>query len=77
MAAPDEYYEEFEGPLQCEGTIAGVLKHHLGIRCLEHKCHSPKCTKGRAVAVFHYYSLETGERVDTVVYQDPTRRFRK
>jgi hypothetical protein len=75
MAMPN--VEEFEGELRCLGTMHGVVKYHHGSRCLETKCHHIRCTKGRAVAVLHYYSLETGALVDTVVFQDPTRRFRK
>ena len=75
MAMPD-VYDDFPVELRCSGTLHGVLKVHHGVRCLESKCHQFRCTKGRAVAVFHYYSLETGELVDTVTYQDPGRKFR-
>jgi hypothetical protein len=54
--------------MRCEGTLHGVIRTHLGKRCIEHKCHHIACTKGRPVSVFHYHSVETGELVDTVVY---------
>lgn len=62
--------------LRCN-TLHGIVKLHHGIKCLEIKCHHPKCTKGRAVTMFHYYSLKTGDLVDTVTYQDPGRRFKR
>lgn len=61
--------------LRCNGTLHGVIKNHNGIRCLESKCHHIRCTKGKAVSVFHYYSLQTGDLVDTNVFQDPGRKF--
>lgn len=54
--------------LRCAGTLQGILRTHQGVRCIEQKCHHIACTKGRAVSVFHYYCLKTGELVDTVVY---------
>jgi hypothetical protein len=74
MAMPD-YDDEASHELRCAGTLHGVIKIHHGIRCVESKCHHIRCTKGRAVNVFHYHSLQTGELVDTVTYQDPGRKF--
>lgn len=57
--------------LRCpNGHLQGILRTHQGIRCLEQKCHNWYCTKGKTVTTFHYYSLETGALVDTVVYQN-------
>lgn len=72
MAAPDVYEEDHE--LRCNGTLHGILRVHRGIRCIEHKCHHIRCTKGKAVTVYHYHSLQTGDLVDTVTYQNSPRR---
>jgi hypothetical protein len=69
--------EEFEGEIRCGGTLLGIIRKHHGIRCWESKCHHIKCTKGKAVAVFHYHSLQTGDLVDTVIFQDAARRFKR
>lgn len=74
MAMPDVAEDESR-ELRCSGTLHGVIKQHNGIRCLESKCHHIRCTKGKAVNVFHYYSLTTGDLVDTKVFQDPGRKF--
>lgn len=65
--------------LRCPGTLQGIIKDHNGIRCLEEKCHHIRCTKGMAVSIFHYYSLLTGELVDTVEYKNiiTGRKFTK
>jgi len=64
--------------LRCAGTLHGVRRQHQGHDCIEFKCHHIACTKGRAVAVFHYFSLKTGDIVDTVIYRnDPIRNGHK
>lgn len=63
--------------LRCPGTLQGIIKEHNGFRVLEEKCHHIRCTKGKAVSVFHYYSLETGELVDTIKFKDVGRKFTK
>ena len=62
--------------LRCPGTLQGIIKLHNGVRTLEEKCHHIRCTKGRAVSIFHYYSLSTGELVDTVEFTDVGRKFK-
>lgn len=76
MAAPD-VHEDDDVDFRCLGTLHGFKKMHHGISCIEIKCHHMRCTKGRAVAVLHYFSLMTGELVDTVVFQDISRRFKR
>lgn len=73
MACPDIPFDGLE--LRCN-TINGIFKWHNGQQCLEVKCKHPKCTKGRAVSMFHYFSLETGDLVDTTEYTDVGKRFR-
>jgi hypothetical protein len=75
MAAPN--VEEFDGELRCGGTMHGVIKYHHGVRCLETKCHHIRCKEGKPVSVLHYFSLDTGVLVDTVIFQDPASRMRK
>lgn len=74
MAHPNEQVEDFV-ELRCN-TLHGVHKLHNGIQCLEVKCHHIRCTKGKAVSVFHYFSRDTGALVDTITYQDPGKRFK-
>lgn len=75
MACPDERLDEPE-ELRCDnGVLHGIIKPHNGVRCFEVKCRHYGCTKGKAVSVFHYFSLLTGDLVDTVTYQDPGKRF--
>lgn len=75
MAMPDVFDDECE--LRCPGTLHGIIKWHKGLRCLESKCHHIRCTEGKAVSVFHYHSLLTGELVDTEVFKDPGRMFKR
>jgi hypothetical protein len=73
VALPDASTLPIE--LRCGGTLHGVLKMHNGEVCLEKKCHHIKCTKGKAGSHFHYFSLQTGDLVDTVIYRDIGRKF--
>lgn len=76
MAAPDVREEDAE--LRCKaGVLAGIIRTHQGIRCVEVKCTHWRCTQGEAVSVFHYYSCETGALVDTVIYRDIGKRFKR
>jgi len=53
-------------------TLHGIVKNGL----IEIKCHYIKCTKGKAVNVFHYFDPKTGDLVDTKVYQDPVPKMK-
>lgn len=53
-------------------TLHGILKNGL----LEIKCHHIKCTKGRQVNVFHYFDPQTGELVNTEIFQDPASKLK-
>jgi hypothetical protein len=70
--------EDAEFELRCDGAVLhGIFRTHHGTRCLETKCSHFRCTQGKAVNVFHYYSLETGELVDTIRYsKNPLERKR-
>lgn len=67
--------KEFSGDdveLRCPGTLQAILKTSEDL--IEIKCHHIRCTKGKGVDVFHYYSPVTGELVDTRQYKAIARR---
>lgn len=68
MAAPHIRSTE----MRCE-TLKGMIREN-GL--IEIKCNFIKCTKGKAVSVFHYFDPKTGELVDTKVFQDPAAKMR-
>lgn len=67
--------EDDSDQFRCSSTLHAISRIHDGVRRLEAKCHHPRCTKGRTVDVYHYFSLETGALVDTVEFKSVERKF--
>lgn len=59
--------------MRCPGTLQAIMKSNEEL--VEIKCHHIRCTQGKPVSVFHYYSAKTGELVDTKTFQDVGRKF--
>lgn len=59
--------------LRCKSKLQGILKTlPSGTKVLEVRCKDKWCSeRGSGIVVLHYFSVETGELVDTKKYRDP------
>lgn len=58
--------------LRCPSRLHGKAVDEL---TLEVKCDSRRCGAGQGAVVLHYFSLTTGELLDTKKYTDPQTLF--
>lgn len=61
--------------LRCRSKLQGIIKTRAdGSKVLEVLCKDKWCAeRGAGIVVLHYFSLTTGELVDTKKYRDPRK----
>lgn len=58
--------------LRCPSRLHGVV---IADDHYEVKCHSKHCGAGDGTTVLHYFSLTTGELIDTRLFKEPKALF--